>query len=65
MRYLWADGRKEGRTKGQGDSSDDDHGDHNDDDDSDLKRSLTGGSGQEGWWTIGSGENQSSRSLFN
>ena len=41
---------------------DDDDGD--DDDDSHLKRSLTGGSGQEGWWTIGSGENQSSSNLF-
>ena len=29
-----------------------------------LKSSLTGGSGQEGWWTIGSGENHKSSSLF-
>ena len=35
------------------------------DDDNHLSSNLTGGSGQEGWWTIGSGENQRSSSLFN
>ena len=47
----------------------DDHVDHDgdyydDDNDIHLNRSLTGGSGQEGWWTIGSGENHSRSSLF-
>ena len=46
------------------DDDDDDDDDNDDDNDIHLNSSLTGGSGQEGWWTIGSGENHSRSSLF-
>ena len=42
----------------------DEHDEHEHDDVNHLSSSLTGGSGQEGWWTIGSGENHKRSNLF-
>ena len=42
----------------------DEHDEHEHDDVNHLNSSLTGGSGQEGWWTIGSGENHKRSNLF-